>query len=36
MNIRDHLFSYTSNDGEVRYRQVGNSVAIQKKRGGEE
>jgi len=28
MNIGDHLFSYAPNDGEVRYRQVRNSVVI--------
>jgi hypothetical protein len=36
MNRRDHLFSYTPKDGEVRYRQVGNSVGIQRKRRGGE
>jgi len=34
MNTRDHLFSYTPKDGEVRYRQAGNSVAIQKEKEG--
>jgi len=35
MNIGDHLFSYAPNDDEVRYRKVGNSVAITKNVGAE-